>query len=200
MKKLLSEKQLAVLRKMALINTGKKRPPMSAEWREKISKAQIGMKRFFTDSHKKNISIGAKKRGVPSGEKSPNWRGGKPKCQDCGCLLKWRYGKKCRACYSKGNKTKLDKKIRKSKAYIQWRSDVFTRDAWTCKTCGKVGGKYNLNAHHIVAFSKLLKDNSIKTLGDALECKHLWDTNNGITLCLACHRLTDNYGAKSIKK
>jgi len=59
----------------------------------------------------------------------------------------------------------------------QWRILVFTRDNWTCQVCGQVGK--TLNVHHIKSWIK---------------CPELrYEVDNGITLCLECHKLTDNY-------
>ena len=70
----------------------------------------------------------------------------------------------------------------------QWRSDVFMRDNFTCQKCGDSGGM-NLRAHHIESLKKIIKENSLKTIKDALECEKLWNINNGITLCKKCHSL-----------
>lgn len=40
----------------------------------------------------------------------------------------------------KGGKTKLSQLIRRSFNYRQWRSDIFTRDLFTCQLCNKKGG------------------------------------------------------------
>ncbi len=88
----------------------------------------------------------------------------------------------------KGGITPLTKQIRFSPQYKQWRSDVFKRDNWTCQTCNNRGG--NLEAHHIKKFYKILKENNIKTLKQALKCKELWEIDNGVTLCTDCHNLT----------
>jgi hypothetical protein len=42
-------------------------------------------------------------------------------------------------------------------------------------------------------FSEILKEYNVKTLDDAHKCKELWDINNGRTLCINCHKLTDTY-------
>lgn len=61
---------------------------------------------------------------------------------------------------------------RRTKEYKQWRSDVFSRDNFTCQICGKRGGK--LNAHHILRYSR--------------DVIHRTAIENGITLCEQCHR------------
>lgn len=63
-----------------------------------------------------------------------------------------------------------------------WREAVFSRDNWTCQECGVRGGR--LQAHHIEGFFEAPDKR--------------WDVNNGITLCIKCHKKTDNYGWKSI--
>ncbi len=68
--------------------------------------------------------------------------------------------------------------IRKSRQYIRWRYDVFSRDEFTCQRCGDDTGG-NLNAHHKKPFAKYPK------LRFAID--------NGITLCVDCHR-EEHYG------
>ena len=58
---------------------------------------------------------------------------------------------------------------------------AFDRDDYTCILCGKRGGE--LNADHIESFS-LRPDLRL-------------DISNGRTLCVECHRSTDNYGVKA---
>lgn len=95
-------------------------------------------------------------------------------------------------------KEKLDKQIRKSFKYRQWRSDIFERDNYTCQKCNAKGGE--INADHIKAFSIILKENNIKTLEDALICEELWNINNGRTLCEKCHKKTENYGIVLVRQ
>lgn len=107
-------------------------------------------------------------KGIPNikfaGANNPNWKGGVSKLRD---------------------------KIRFTYEYIKWRTGVYQRDKWVCQTCGKVGGK--LAAHHIKAFSLIIKENGITTVEQAKLCAELWDLSNGVTLCIGCHEKTGNY-------
>ena len=98
----------------------------------------------------------------------------------------------------KGGITPLTQSIRTRLKYRQWRSDIFTRDNFTCQNCRQIGGK--LNAHHIKSLSSILQKYEIITLEEALDCEELWNINNGITLCEECHKLTDNYCNGNIKR
>jgi 5-methylcytosine-specific restriction endonuclease McrA len=59
------------------------------------------------------------------------------------------------------------------KAHRAWRQAVLTRDAWTCRDCGRVcSNKREAHADHVVAISQ----------GGAR-----YDLANGQTLCVSCH-------------
>jgi hypothetical protein len=94
----------------------------------------------------------------------------------------------------KGGIYRLNKAVRRIFKYRQWRSDVFTRDDFTCQDCGKRGGE--LHPDHIKQFAEILYENQIKTMQQALECEELWNINNGRTLCIPCHKKTETYGKK----
>jgi len=85
----------------------------------------------------------------------------------------------------KGGITPLQFQIRNSFEYRQWRSDIFTRDDFTCQECGQRGGY--LNVHHIKSFSSIIQYYEITTIEEALKCAELWNINNGITHCEECH-------------
>ena len=73
----------------------------------------------------------------------------------------------------RGGVTPENVKIRSSIELRLWREAVFARDNWTCQKCGdNTGG--NLNAHHIKPFAKYPE---LRV-----------DINNGITLCVKCHK------------
>lgn len=114
------------------------------------------------------------------------------KCVDCNVKIGLR-AKRCQRCRSKGENNAqwkggtnpLKNRIRKIYEYRQWRSDVYTRDNFTCITCGSKGNQ--LNAHHIVPFNVLIRRYKISSIDEAIKCSALWDINNGMTLCKQCH-------------
>lgn len=89
-------------------------------------------------------------KNIPRGEESPQWRGG---------ILD------------------ENRKMRNSKKYAEWRSDVFKKDWFTCQCCGKGS---NIQAHHIESFAK----------HEELRL----DVNNGMCLCESCH-MSKNIGS-----
>ena len=80
----------------------------------------------------------------------------------------------------KGGLTDLNHKVRNRIEFRLWREAVFARDNWTCQKCKKRGVK--IHAHHI------------KSLAQNPELRFALD--NGITLCLECHKFTDNYAGR----
>jgi len=140
----------------------------SPKAKEKISRANKGKHLSPKTEFKKNHKVPQEWREISresgkkfAGEKSPHWQGGK---------------------------TSLADRIRHSFKYRQWRSDVFTRDDFTCQDCGKRG--VYVEAHHIEAFSDIIEFNDIKTREQAINCEELWNINNGFTLCKDCHNKT----------
>jgi len=84
----------------------------------------------------------------------------------------------------KGGISELNKLIRKSLKYREWRKSVFERDDYTCQVCYDNSGG-NLEADHIKSFARFPELR--------------FDLKNGRTLCEECHRKTDTYGSKSRK-
>ena len=81
--------------------------------------------------------------------------------------------KECRGISQRNeNATKLEK-IRRHRNTDEWRTRVFERDDYTCRMC-HVKNSGNLNAHHIIPLS--------------IDTTLAYDVDNGITLCIPCHR------------
>lgn len=76
-----------------------------------------------------------------------------------------------------GGKSSINHGLRNSVEYKLWRESVFKRDNYTCIWCGRRGGR--LNADHIKSWA----------LYPALR----FAIDNGRTLCLECHKTTENY-------
>jgi len=121
-----------------------------------------------------------------SGEKSPSYKNGRPLCQQCGQTLS-SYSHKtqlCRQCHDQiagkdhwNWRGGLSKRILNDEKYKTWRCSVFERDDFTCQHCHRQGGK--IHAHHIIRWVD--------------DVSKRYDTNNGITLCIICHKLIHNW-------
>lgn len=96
-----------------------------------------------------------------------------------------RSGKDCHLW--RGGITPINFQIRNSFKYRQWRSDVFTRDDFTCQNCSE-RGVYLEADHFPKMFSEIIRDYKIKSFEEALDCSELWNLNNGRTLCKECHK------------
>jgi len=129
-----------------------------------------------------------------SGENNPNF--GKPLSKE----IKQKMSENHRDCSKeknpawKGGITSLNKIIRHCNEYDEWRLQIFGRDNFTCQCCG-IRGIY-LEAHHIKPFNEIIRENNITKSEDALNCKLLWDLNNGVTYCLECHDKLKKKGGK----
>ena len=165
-------------RNIGLTLKGKKKPPRTEEHRRNAAIAQTG----------KISPLRGRKRLDMVGDKNPMKR--------MEIRLKLR-GEK--SYLWKGGITLLRHSIRSLMEYRQWRSDVFTRDNFTCVWCGN-NESGNLNADHIKPFGKILEENKIRTLEEAIACEEFWNINNGRTLCVPCHKKTDTYLRRWEKK
>ena len=82
----------------------------------------------------------------------------------------------------------LRKAIRGLFEYRQWRSDVMTRDKFSCVWCGS---KENLEVDHFPRrFIDIFRKYEISNTEEAIKCSELWNINNGRTLCKNCHYQT----------
>ena len=83
----------------------------------------------------------------------------------------------------KGGFYKEEKALRRTKQWQKWRLDVFDRDNYTCRKCAAKSGKnyegtVYLEAHHELQVKDLFRNNMKK---------HIFNVDNGITLCKPCH-------------
>lgn len=88
-----------------------------------------------------------------------------------------------------GGITSLNKQIRNSFEFKQWREQVFKRDDYTCQLCArkrKTGDRVILQADHIKPF--------------ATHPESRLDVSNGRTLCYECHLNTETYGGRLQKQ
>lgn len=174
----------------------KRKQPFTSEHKRKISLSNKGKK--YSDETKEKI------RQVNLGSKSHFWKGGKPHCIECGIELTRKGGKYCashkfrgeRSTFWKGGITPIIILARNSFKYRQWRSDIFTRDDFTCQICGKKGCYLEAD-HYPKMFSAIFYEYNIKSLQEAIDCEELWNLNNGRTLCKECHDKTKK-GCKSL--
>ena len=88
----------------------------------------------------------------------------------------------------KGGTSQLPHLLRTNYQYRQWRSDIFTRDNFTCKVCGDNRGGNLCAHHHPMTLLAVIIGYKIETSNQALLCEKIWDINNGVTLCEECHR------------
>lgn len=103
---------------------------------------------------------------------SPNWY------KTMSNFIPWNKGKSFLAVKGekngnwKGGITPINKALRETFEYEEWRTKVFERDLYTCQGCGKIGGW--LEADHIKPF--------------ALYPELRLEISNGRTLCKPCHK------------
>lgn len=96
----------------------------------------------------------------------------------------------------RGGCRSLNVGVRALQRYVDWRTAVFSRDNFTCVLCGDSSGG-NLHADHIIPLCHLLRKYGIRSTAEADLLDDLWDVSNGRTLCKACHKTTDTFGAKA---
>ena len=129
------------------------RPPKTLEHRRKISEAhkRSRLRPISVKGIKRTIETRERVSLAKRGEKNPNWKGGV---------------------------TPLIIQVRNSRKMAIWRSQVFSRDDFTCQACGKRGGY--LQADHELPFA-LFPDQRFELL-------------NGRTLCRECHHKMPTHG------
>lgn len=156
----------------------------------------IGRKLFVSG---KSVEYWLRKHGIDTllatGARNPNYKGGIPKCPDCG-IQKSYAGKRCRKCMglaSRGENSpswKPDKKLprdiervwRTRAGATKWRNLVLARDGCKCRACGTQSRK--LNVHHLRNFQS---NPTLRLL-----------VRNGVTMCKPCHiKFHKTYGYRN---
>lgn len=189
-------------RKLSEINSGEKNPNfglirtaetrlkiserlkgriLSEEWKRKMSESRKGI--YHSEEEKNKISLALK--GITRSKETRN------KISKARIGIKFSDETRLKMSGSnsphwKGGVTPLRNQIRACFKYRQWRSDIFTKDDYTCVLCGKRGNRIEAD-HYPKSFSQIFYENQINTFEQALECEEFWDINNGRTLCHECH-------------
>ena len=159
--------------------------------KEKIRNSHSG--KSLTQSHKKNISTAMKlidfRPVIKYGEQSHNWKGGLPKCLNCGKELKSTSAQRCLKCngevHSKKYRGKLHwnyiegKSIYTAEFSKRLKDKIRQRDNFTCQKCEET------EEYHLIVYGKVLSVHHIDY--DKQNCKE----DNLITLCSKCHTITN---------
>lgn len=152
----------------------------------KLSLAKKGKK--HSEEHKKLIASSLKK-AYEEGRKvsyftNNKWQHSEETKE---LLSKTRLGDKNPAW--KGGVTPLNHSLRTSRQYKNWRTSIFEKDNYSCVLCGTRNGNGKsifLQADHIKPFSQFPELR--------------FNLDNGRTLCLDCHKTTETYGYKAVRR
>jgi len=209
-----------VKRKLSIAHKGKK---LSEKTKAKIRLARS--KQIITEAHKKNISLSNMGRivSVKTRKKISQANKGKIRSEESKrrisittkiamgrpeirermsiAMRGKRVGSKNSAWL--GGVSSWNSRLRNTVKYLDWRTFIFERDNYICQECGQIGGA--LHADHVIPFSVFVGILIDKYgCGDniyykAMKFTDMWDTNNGRTLCVPCHKETDTYMSKAKK-
>lgn len=148
-----------------------------------LSNAQSRVGTTYSEEHRKKISDGRKGKSLGFVPRSAFAKGHIPWSKDKKTgLTPWNKGIKYLAVTGeknpnwKGGITSERGKMRGSAEYKVWRLSVFKRDWFSCQMPSCLYYGKDIQAHHIAP------------VRDAEE--KIFETTNGITLCVGCHNLT----------
>ena len=177
-------------------------PHVTPESIEKNRIAHLGKK--LSEETKRKMSVSRKGRkvwnkGIPSSETAKRNQSialtGKPKTMEHRKNMSG-----ARNHNWKGGVSQLDKAIRELPEMYIWKYNVMKRDNFRDCFTG-IRGNHNLEVHHIKPLAIIIQEYNIKTIEDALNCKELWDTNNGVTMFKESHiEHHKKYGLKVLPK
>ncbi|MBA7699601.1 hypothetical protein ES703_108299 [subsurface metagenome] len=174
--------------------------PRTQEHREKMSNIQRGRKCPWVAERNKEMDF--------AGERNPNYKHGlvnNNRCVDCGVKI-WFSFTRCKSCANRGEnnpryidgKTSFERSLRNTYDYKQWREQVLQRDGGICQGCGSGD---EIEVHHKISFGVLCSNFIVEYNRLNLEEDRkvdlakwyypLWDIDNGITLCVSCHKEVD---------
>lgn len=144
--------------------------PKDEQWRKKISLSKTGQK--LSEEHRRKIAEGLK-RAIKEGRRVIRAK-------------------------SDSELNHLIARMRWNTRYLQWRQSCLMRDGFACKKCGNTDASC-LEVHHKKSLAKLIRDaiSCMPLLSGYDACilySPMWDTNNGVTLCIECHAKTDSFG------
>ncbi len=142
-----------------------------------------GYGKRLSNNNRKAINDTSKmgsKKGERAGEKNYNWKGGKPKCIDCGKKLSSYGYKRCKDCCRKGElngswKGGISNNPYPKEFNTKLKLKIRTRDRFTCLICGKT------EREELEELNRVLCVNHIDF--NKNNCKE----SNLNTLCLRCN-------------
>ena len=129
------------------------------KYKEKMRKAlsgpnnpRYGVKLSAQTKAKISMSEKGKKVIMPTGERNPNWKGGRSRRRNSLLYI-----------------------LRNSRYYKEWRKKVLQKYFPSKIPKG-------IHIHHLKSVAEIIKENHIQTLDEAIKCKALWDIANVVIL------------------
>lgn len=157
-----------------------KRKPFTAEHRknmsdiQKIAQNRPEVKKKCSESHKRKHPSKKTRKAMKIAANRPEVKKAKSEAHRGSKNHFW-----------KGGITPLKWRIRNCYLFKQWTKDVFTRDNFECQGPGPHKGC--LCAHHIKKIDEIISEYNLETIEEVFNCPELWNTDNGLTWCRACH-------------